>query len=393
MNLMDIVVIIVSIGGAVLGVSFGFIRQACLAIGLLASVLVSSIMNSKILGAASSASSRPRLMVITTLLTVLLFVDFARHLGWYFEKNTQSMTRLRLLNKILGAVIGAFSIVLAVWLMAPYIESIAPRGIAAQTQGSRILNTLDNVGLSRPDFVMSIARLVKPFGVPKLFAGNEPETQAYPASATRPSATMQAVLNRSSKSVVEITGQACGFDTTGSGFFIKPDLVVTNAHVVAGIKNVMVTSTDGSFIATPILYDPSLDLSVLKVPFAHGDPLEINTGLQASGTTVGILGHANGGSLAGRQATIAQSFIAHGYDLYNSALISRSVYALIADIRPGDSGGPVLDENGKVVGIVFGNSVSQDRVGYALNSKPVEFDILAATSGGERAVSTQACDK
>jgi S1-C subfamily serine protease len=169
----------------------------------------------------------------------------------------------------------------------------------------------------------------------------------------------------------------------------EDQLVVTNAHVVAGISSPTVIDQAGAHRAMVVVFDPNLDIAVLRATGLAGKPLPIAAPLQPRGTTAVALGYPGGGGLTASPAAILGDINAVGRNIYNEGVTRRNVYQLNADIEPGNSGGPLVLPNGTVVGVVFAKSVTDANLGYALTTPKVLSDISQARGAG--AVSTGTC--
>jgi S1-C subfamily serine protease len=191
-------------------------------------------------------------------------------------------------------------------------------------------------------------------------------------------------------STVKIIGEGCGQIQEGSGFVVGPDVVVTNAHVVAGIAHPMV-QVGGDLLATSVIsFDPRYDLSVLRVsglnePALPLDPEQVPRGVQAA-----VLGYPGGGSFRALPAGVMAEFEAEGRDIYGQGLTVRNVYEIQATVRPGNSGGPLVQPDGQVIGVVFSRSTTNGDIGYALTSPGVLSRVQQAESAA-KVVGTGAC--
>jgi S1-C subfamily serine protease len=119
------------------------------------------------------------------------------------------------------------------------------------------------------------------------------------------------------------------------------------------------------------LFDPSFDLAVLRTDAPLGPTLTISPSLASRGTQAAILGYPENGPLAIDPAGVTQEVTALGKDIYNNNAVTRGVYALDADVLPGNSGGPLIGPGGQVIGVVFSRSTVYPNVGYALTSPGV----------------------
>jgi S1-C subfamily serine protease len=166
-------------------------------------------------------------------------------------------------------------------------------------------------------------------------------------------------------------GEACRRIQEGSGFAVAEDVVVTNAHVVAGERQVDVVRPDGKRLAATVaLFDAQRDLAVLRV-VRLGMPALARANAQP-GTTGAVFGHPGGqSSVRAAPARISDEVTADGQDIYGQPT-QRQVFILAANLRPGDSGGPLVDRSGRVVGVAF--AIAPDRAGtaYALTRRELD---------------------
>jgi S1-C subfamily serine protease len=162
---------------------------------------------------------------------------------------------------------------------------------------------------------------------------------------------------------------------------------------VGGDSSPRVVDAGGTYAATPILFDPKLDVAVLRVRGLPGPSLAIDTATAPRGVRSVALGYPGGGPLTAVPASVDGVFVATGLDIYGNSLVTRSVYQLHAVVRPGNSGGPLVAREGaglRVIGLVFARSSTDASVGYALAMGPVAHDIRAAEAAGS-AVATGGC--
>jgi S1-C subfamily serine protease len=128
----------------------------------------------------------------------------------------------------------------------------------------------------------------------------------------------------------------------------------------------------------PIYFDPNYDLAVLRAGPLSGPPLNMLNNTVPNGTQGAALGYPGGGPFDAEAAAVDQEFEALGRDIYGAGLTRRAVYEVHANIRPGNSGGPLVEPNGTVIGVVFSRSASQPDIGYALTTPPVISRVQSA---------------
>lgn len=193
-------------------------------------------------------------------------------------------------------------------------------------------------------------------------------------------------VTRSSASVVRITGTACGVGIMGSGWVVAPNTIVTNAHVVAGQDDTQVESNDGQFVdATPIAYNPRNDISVLAAPVDL--PALPMLASAAEGTSAAVIGYPNDGPLTITPARAGLTRDVVGEDAYGSGPFERQMLTLRGQVRRGNSGGPMVDRRGRVLGTVFASTTEGPPGGLAIPNEVVRRVI----SGARGEVGTGPC--
>ncbi len=172
-----------------------------------------------------------------------------------------------------------------------------------------------------------------------------------------------------------------------------PERVMTNAHVVAGVRSPEVHVGNGTLSATVVLYDSDRDIAVLAVPGLRVAPLSFfdPTKHASSGDSAIVVGYPLDGPFRADAARVRGTQDAKGPDIYQSKTVVREIYALRARVRPGNSGGPLVSPGGKVYGVVFAAAADDPQTGYALTAKEVESDAIRGRSA-TAPVSTRGCD-
>jgi S1-C subfamily serine protease len=198
-------------------------------------------------------------------------------------------------------------------------------------------------------------------------------------------ASDRAVLD-AGDSVVRVLSTACGLGIEGSGWAVEPEVVVTNAHVLAGADDTSVTTQDGAELdATPIYYEPKQDLALLRIGAAL-PPLPI-AAQRREGEEGAVLGYPENGPYALEPARIGETRVTISEDSYGNGPVERTITALSGAVRSGNSGGPLVDAGGRVVGTVFAATTSGPRGGFAIPAEQVR----AALGRTAEPVDTGAC--
>ena len=162
----------------------------------------------------------------------------------------------------------------------------------------------------------------------------------------------------------------CGFGIANTGFLIGRHTIMTNAHAVEGVTQPLVIDGAKTLPARVIAYDPDKDVAVLSASELNGSPLVFDS-TALNGESVAVLVHPHNGPLRLQAGRVTSETHLRGPNIYGSGTVLRSVYELAANIQPGDSGGPVVDIFGHVVGVVFAASEKHSGVGYALTTSVV----------------------
>jgi S1-C subfamily serine protease len=299
----------------------------------------------------------------------------------------------RVVDSLLGLVAVVVASVLLVWVVAGALRTGGPPPIRDAIARSVVVGIVD-AAVPPPiaGVVDDITSALDREGFPRVFDGLGPEPIA-PAASPDPALVSDPEVASALGSVVRIRADAdaCGRTQVGSGWVAGPERVVTNAHVVAGARSfrVSVRGTGAQRRARVVLFDPGRDIAVLSVPGLRAPPLARGAELDAGDSAV-LAGFPGDDALTVTSARVRDVLAARGADIYGVPGRDREIYSLRARVRQGASGGPVIDPDGMVVGMVFATSLDDPDTGYALTLD----EIGAAVRGGVAAsarVSTGRC--
>jgi S1-C subfamily serine protease len=289
---------------------------------------------------------------------------------------------------VAGSFVGAAQAILIVWLAGGLLATGPVPRLAAAAQTSTAVRALDGLLPPPTAIAANLGRLLDDSGLPSVFIGLEP-VPAPPVD--RPDdPTARRIADRAEVSTVKVTAAACLNVSSGSGFVVADDYVVTNAHVVAGASEIRVAGREGLRDAVPVLFDPALDVAVLHVRRLDAPILRFARAEPERGARGAALGFPGGGSLAVIPAAVADGYDAQGRDIYGANRVTRRILELRAAIERGDSGGPLVLADGTIGGVVFAEARSDEDVGYALSGPPVAAAI-APSIGRTSAVDTGVC--
>jgi S1-C subfamily serine protease len=289
--------------------------------------------------------------------------------------------RLRLLarprsgraDSIGGAIFSAVAVLSVSWFLGLSLARIPSPPLSAAIQRSAILRSLDAIAPRPPAFLAQVQGIIAGVNFPSAFSGLEPTPSALPL----PASIDTAGIRNAEAATLRIQGFGCGGIVFGSGFPVGQGLVLTNAHVVAGTRGTTVQSSGGAnFGARVVLFDPERDVAILYVPRLAA--LALPQAAADSGTQGAAIGYPGGGNEKASPAVVDGQVRAQGRDIYGQNLVVRSIWIAEADVQPGNSGGPLVDLRGNVIGVIFAASTSNQGQAYALTDAEVQPDINAA---------------
>ncbi|WP_166347571.1 MarP family serine protease [Phytoactinopolyspora limicola] len=292
-----------------------------------------------------------------------------------------------------GALLGVVGLLVAAWAIGLAVSNAAIPHASKAIRESAILHGVDDVVPVSPDRLRDAFNDV-------IVAGGFPEVVApwvsEPIENVDPPSGMlhrDPDVQRAAGSVVKITGRApaCSRVLTGSGFVIAAERVMTNAHVVAGVQDPVITFPGGDPMAAEVvMFDPDTDVAVLAVPDLPHDPLELAEEAPGSGDDAVVIGFPGSDPLTVSPVRIRGQHELLGRDIYSTEQVSRDVIAMRGSVRRGNSGGPVVSTDGEIYGAVFAASLTDPNTGYALARGEIEPFITRAPDATEP-VSTGPC--
>jgi S1-C subfamily serine protease len=287
--------------------------------------------------------------------------------------------RLRLLaqprggriDSVAGAIFSAVAVLSVSWFLGLSLARIPSPPLSAAIQRSAVLGALDRIAPRPPAFLARVETIIAGVNFPSTFAGLEPvgpSAQPLPGSIDTPG--VRAAQNET----LRVQGSGCGGTVFGSGFPVGPGMVLTNAHVVAGTQGTSVQGSGGRPLsARVVLFDPERDVAILYVPRLALAPL--SEAQAQPGTQGAAIGYPGGGAETAEPAVVNGQVQAEGRDIYGQNLVVRRIWIIRARVQPGNSGGPLVDLSGNVIGVIFAASTSEPGQAYALTDAEVQPDI------------------
>lgn len=292
------------------------------------------------------------------------------------------------LDRVAGAVVGAGQAVLVAWLAGGILATGAIPGFGQYAQTSTALRAISVLLPPPTAIVLQLGKALDESGLPDVFLGLE---RLPAAPVTLPDDPLaQRIGSRAAASVPRVQAEACAYRSTGTGFVVAAGYVVTNAHVVAGARSVTVDTATDRRPAVVVLFDPELDVALLRVDGLAAPSLAFASEEPSRGALGATFGYPGGGGAVVEPAAVADTYDAEGLNISGTSRVTRRIIELRARVEPGDSGGPLLLTDGTVGGVVFAESRSDPNVGYALSPTDVAVAI-APSIGHARAVDTGSC--
>jgi len=290
----------------------------------------------------------------------------------------------RLVDAGLGALVSVLAMLLVAWFLASALRPGPLPTLSRQIVDSRVIAAVDELVPEQASTLFSsFRRVLDDNALPTVFGGLAPE-RIRPVDPPSGGVAGTAAVRRAGTSVVKVTGTAqdCNRRLDGTGFVISDRHVLTNAHVVAGVDRpeVQVGGNGRSFRARVVVFDADRDLAVLYAPDLPAAALRFDPSGERGDDAV-VAGFPGGGGYRLEPARIRDTIDARGPDIYHRRQVTREVFSLFATVEPGNSGGPLLDLDGQVYGVVFAKSLDDPDTGYALTADEVAPVVSA---GGDR---------
>ena len=370
MNFLDWFLVVVVLAYAVSGYWQGFISGAFATAGLLLGGLLGVLIAPRLLGDAA-----PALWVsLAALFVVLVCASFGQALLQFAGsriRDTITWQPVRALDAVGGAALSAVAVLVVSWALGVAVSGAKLPWVSDQVRESAVLKRVDDMMPARAvsaldsfnDVVGSsfFPRYLEPFAPERIIEVGPP-----PGKIAR-----DPDVRRAAASVVKIRGEnSCNRGVEGTGFLYSPDRIMTNAHVVAGVDDPNVVVGDTEVPATVVHYDEDLDVAVLAVQDVGRPFLRFDFDGQERDSGA-VLGYPQDGPYDVQSARIRSEQRLRSPDIYGQGTVVREVFSLRALVRPGNSGGPLVSDDGEVLGVIFAASVTDDETGYALTAEQV----------------------
>ncbi len=390
MDILDVVIIVFLVVVAFSGLRRGLSGVAFAIAGLIAGLFLGAVIAPLIAKAITQDRDTQRLFAIGIFIATALLVEgIGAAIGFRIRQRTQHSMLLGKADSAVGAVLGLVAALATTWYLGLMFSQSPWIGLDNQITNSTIERSLDRFMPRPPGFLATIGNLFLPGNFPNPFSTILDIPQAPVAI---PTLVDTAGIREATSVTVKVVASGCGGGAeAGSSWPLAPGYFVTNAHVVAGSGSVEIDLPNGGRnTARVVLFDPNTDLAILYSPGLDLRPLVLVDTNPARGTGGAVIGYPGGGAEQVVAAAVSGTESARGYNIYGDTLVTREIEVLSARVIPGNSGGPIVNDSGQIIGVVFAASTSQPNVGYALTIPQVLPD-LQAGEHRTTAVSTEAC--
>ncbi|MDQ1127699.1 S1-C subfamily serine protease [Microbacterium sp. SORGH_AS 505] len=370
MLVVDIIVVLVLIAALFGGLLRGLVATAGTLVGIILGAVIAVWLTPVIAPTFAGWEYRSLVLAIIALGIVVVLASIGTAVGARLRRGVDR-AKLAPLDRILGGLVNTVAAAIVLLLASGAIVGSGMPVVAPAVASSRVLGAIDAITPPAVDSALAELRgFIVDEGIPRVgdLLAPEVEPTAPPVSLDDPQ------LERAAASVARISGNAyaCGASLTGSGFVVANDLVVTNAHVVAGVDTPLVELPGRDAEEGRVVYfDPIDDIAVISVAGLDARPLPI-VGDVAAGTPVAVQGYPLGGPFTSTSAYVLSVGNAIVSDIYEDSSQPREIYALEADVRPGNSGGPLLTAKGEVTGLVFARGQDDATRGYAMTTEELQ---------------------
>lgn len=381
MNTLDWILVACAVVYGLSGFQQGFIVGSSSTLGLLLGGLIGVQVTPALLDGFDPGLS----VSLAALLVVLACAFVGQTLGAFTGsrlRNRLTWEPARVFDALGGSALSVVAMLLIAWVLGVAVSGAELRGLNAEVRSSTVLGSVDKALPGGSDRVLSAFNsLVDSSLFPRYLEPFAPERIKEVAPPPRGVLARQGVVNAQA-SVVKILGnaEACGRTLEGSGFVYAPGRVMTNAHVVAGVEDPAIRVGSSDYAATVVHYNSEVDVAVLAVPELPAPALDFADEAD-TGDPAAVLGYPGNGPYDVQPARVRDRQTLRSPNIYGNDTVLRDTYSIRGLVRQGNSGGPLVDRRGNVIGVIFAASVTDANTGYALTADQVS----EASAAGRRA--------
>ena len=388
MTTLDWIIIAVAVAAALHGALRGFLAASLALVGFLAGAWAGSRLGPMVLPGGEASPWSPLLALGGAILVGGALAVLLESIGLRAGRGVRA-TPLVAADALLGALLGGAVAFAFAWIAGSVaLQTPGVRTLRVEVQRSQILQALNDALPPSGGILRALAR----FDPLPAIEGPATDTLARPDRAVM----REPGVAQAQDGVVRILGSACGLGVEGSGWVAAPNVVVTNAHVVAGTGGELVVRPRTGGVTLParaLAFDPRQDIAVLAVPGLGGPALRM-VEQPRPGSAGAILGYPRNGPFDVEPARVGSARIVLSQDAYGRGPVERPMTPVRGLLRPGNSGGPIVDARGRVLTTVFAASLDSGTPGgYGVPNTVVQAILERAVAGGGLSVGTGPCTR
>ncbi|MGC4933448.1 MarP family serine protease [Gordonia sp. DT30] len=387
----DLVVVVVTVIAAISGFRQGAVASALAVLGVLLGAFAGILLVPHVISHIDD-SSMQLVAAVGVLIGLVVVGEIAGMILGHAARGGIRSPELRAVDSGVGLVLQAVAALIAMWLVGTLLANSHSPALTKAIDDSTVLGAVDGAA---PNWLAAkpadeFRRLLEH----SRLDGVIPSTTPGPVAPPDPALLNLPVVSQTRPSVVKIEGEArrCQQALEGSGFVVGPDLIMTNAHVVAGTSRLQAEQSDGTpYDADVVLFDSVNDIAILRVDGMAATPLRFAPHAATTGADAIVLGYPQAGPFRATAVRVRDMRELPTANIYRDQQVTREVYTVRGIIRQGNSGGPMINSAGEVLGVVFATSENAaDETGYVLTASLVQQDLTRA-QGRYAPVSTGAC--
>jgi S1-C subfamily serine protease len=376
----DGILILLMLVFAISGYRQGFVIGALSFGGFFSGVLIGLQIGPLIANQFTDSTARLVVSLVAIFALAVLGQTLAGWLGTHLRRQISSKS-LQHVDDAGGAVISLVAVLLVASLIAVPLGSTPFPGLNREVRSSSILGGINGV---LPDEAQALSSALRDTldtsGFPDVFGGLAP-TQAREVAAPDPALKGSQIVQKSKRSVLKVLGTApsCSRRIEGTGFVYADERVMTNAHVVAGTREVTVEVNGRAEEGRVVVYDPDRDLAVIYVPGLTAPAMPFVSRQAPTGANAIVLGYPQDGPYDAQSARVRDVGRITGPDIYDSGDVTREIITIRSLVRSGNSGGPLISTNGQVLGVIFAAAADDKNTGFALTANAASSVAQAGT--------------
>jgi len=377
----DGILILLMLVFAISGYRQGFVIGALSFGGFFSGVLIGLQIGPLIANQFTDSTARLVVSLVAIFALAVLGQTLAGWLGTHLRRQISSKS-LQHVDDAGGAVISLFAVLLVASLIAVPLGSTPFPGLNHAVRSSSILGGISEV---LPDEAQALSAALRDTldtsGFPDVFGGLT-TTRAREVAAPDPRLKGSQIVQKSKRSVLKVLGTApsCSRRIEGTGFVYADERVMTNAHVVAGTRDVTVEVNGRPEEGHVVVYDPDRDLAVIYVPGLTAPVMPFVSRQAATGANAIVLGYPQDGPYDAQSARVRDVGRITGPDIYDSGDVTREIITIRSLVRSGNSGGPLISTTGQVLGVIFAAAADDKNTGFALTANEASPVAEAGTS-------------